>query len=65
MVESSYEIETIADGFTAIVRNDGAAIGVEIFDIMFELFKQNPRFFEVWMELAESYLMVGPEIGEA
>lgn len=65
MTEPSYEIMDFEDGSTAIVRGDGAAISIEAFEIMFELHRQNPRFFETWLELAENYLLIGLEVGEA
>lgn len=65
MVELDYEVADIGDGSLAVIRSDGAAVSIEAFEIMFELHKQNPRFFEVWLELAENYLLMGLSVGEA
>jgi len=64
-MEYEYEVMEIEEGYRAVVRDDGAAIGIQAFEIMFELHRQNPRFFETWLGLAEDYLMVGGEVGEA
>lgn len=65
MVESDYEIMSFEDGTEAIVRSDGAAINIQAFEIMFELHRQNPKFFETWLNLAEDYLLMSLPVGEA
>lgn len=64
-MQRDYEIMEFEEGHRAVVRDDGAAIGIEAFEIMFELHRQNPRFFETWLNLAEDYLIIGVEVGEA
>lgn len=53
------------DGVVYIVDEEGRGLQAEILLMMFELHKQNPRFFESWVELAENYLFVGPDVTEA
>jgi len=65
MTEQDYEISDFGDGNLAIVRSDGAAVSIEAFEIMFELHRQNPKFFETWLNLAEDYVLMSLPMGEA
>jgi|AntDeeMinimDraft_6_1070357.scaffolds.fasta_scaffold06963_3 hypothetical protein len=60
-----YEIEEIEDGSVVLTRSDGAALDFKVFDLIFQLFRQNPRFAKHWLELAEDYVFIGPDVGEA
>jgi len=60
-----FEVVENDDGGLYIVDEEGRGIQADVVLMMFELHKQNPRFFESWLELAENYLFVGPDVTEA
>lgn len=60
-----YEIVELDDGQMMIVNQEGTGIDARVIEVMFELHKQNSRFFESWFQLAEDYLVVGPDVAEA
>lgn len=60
-----YEIVETEDGATIVTRSDGAAMDFKVFDMIFELFRQNPRFAKHWLELAEDYVFTGSDVVEA
>jgi hypothetical protein len=60
-----FEIETNGDGETVFVSYDGREIDAAIVDMIFEVHKHNPDFFEHWVELARTYIISTPEAVEA
>jgi hypothetical protein len=60
-----FEIEQADDGAMVFVSSDGREIDAAIVDMIFEVHKHNPDFFEHWIELARSYIISTPEAVEA
>lgn len=59
-----YEIIENEDG-PVLVRSDGALMDFKVFDLIHELFRQNPRFAKSWLDLAAQYVFLGEEVTEA
>ena len=60
-----YTFEELEDGEMVISCSDGRYFNANLVDMMFELHKQNPEFFEHWIKAAASYVMVGNSVLEA
>jgi hypothetical protein len=60
-----FEIDENDDGDTVFISSDGREIDATIVDMIFEVHKHNPDFFEHWVELARTYIISTPEAVEA
>lgn len=53
------------EGSMILVRSDGATMDAKVFDLIHELFRQNPRFAKSWLDLAAQYVFLDKEVWEA
>lgn len=60
-----YELVEQDDGQIYVVNPNGQGLPMEFVELVFELNRQNPSFYRAWVELAESYVITGPMVGEA
>lgn len=60
-----YEIEELENGTIVFVSRDGRMVDTAVVEMMFELHRQNPTFYEHWVELARNYVFSGASVVEA
>lgn len=53
------------EGGLILRREDGAVMDFKVFDLIHELFRQNPRFAKSWLDLAAQYVFLDKEVWEA
>jgi len=60
-----FELAELDDGEIVVSHEDGRYFNAGVINMMFELHRQNPEFYEHWVALAENYVLVGPAVAEA
>lgn len=61
---NSYEIVE-SDHGEMLMRDDGFYVHSDIMNLVIELIKQNPRFAKLWLGMAEEYVFLNTDVGEA
>lgn len=63
--EPNIQIGVDSDGDYYIFQDERYGMPVALLELIFELQKQNPEFYEHWVSLAATYVMVGNSVTEA
>lgn len=61
---NSYEIVE-SDSGEVLMRDDGHYLHSDIIGLVIELVKSNPRFAQLWLEMAQEYVFLNTDVEEA